>query len=372
MPNPTWKEIAERLSADIKQGRWAVGDRIPSEVELATELGVSRQTVHRAMSELNRNGLVSRQRRNGTVVQGSGGRRTGLIALIMDQSTDFPQADLVRGIQSVLGEEFRVSLYDVGDDAERERLALLRAVDEVDGILVYASSQSGTSEIINQTMARVPVVCVDRLPEGAQCDGVVSDNYVATRRALDPVVKATTAPIAFFSGDNEHVSTVQDRYRAFRDSLGARFDERYERWFPKSLERNPERLVRMTMDSLVALEREGAPGAIFCLQDIYAVAVTDAYERLSLKSPLPLLVTYNDWPPIMLRRAAEMTRIVQPTFEIGRAAAERVLARIDGDRSAPQVRTMASSIWPAAAGSALLLGANDASSQSTEGGRSKL
>jgi DNA-binding LacI/PurR family transcriptional regulator len=370
MRNPTWKEIADRLSTDIKQGRWLVGDRIPSEVELATELGVSRQTVHRAMSELHRNGLVSRQRRNGTVVQGSGGRRTGLIALIMDQSTDFPQADLVRGIQSVLGEQYRVSLYDVGDDAERERQALLRAVDEVDGILVYASSQRGTSEILNQTHARVPVVCVDRVPDGAHCDGVVSDNYAATRRALDPVVKGTTGPIAFFSGDNEHVSTVRDRYRAYRDSLGARFDERYERWYPKSLEQNPERLVRMAMDSLVALEREGAPGAIFCLQDIYAVAVMDAYERLNLSSPLPMLVTYNDWPPIMLRRASEMTRIVQPTFEIGRAAAERVLARIDGDRSKPQVQLLTSDVWPSAVNSAFLMGANEASEKSTEGGRS--
>ncbi|MCC6851721.1 MAG: histidine utilization repressor [Rubrivivax sp.] len=49
-------------------GEWPVGDRIPTEEELAAQFQVSRMTVHRAVRELTADGLVHRRPGAGTFV----------------------------------------------------------------------------------------------------------------------------------------------------------------------------------------------------------------------------------------------------------------------------------------------------------------
>lgn len=65
---PQYREIAERLQADILAGEWPLGSRLPPEKQLAESLNVSRFTIREALSLLEDKGLVSRKRRAGTIV----------------------------------------------------------------------------------------------------------------------------------------------------------------------------------------------------------------------------------------------------------------------------------------------------------------
>lgn len=67
-PNHRYQEIANRLLADIRSGKFAVGDKIPTEHAISREYGVSRNTARHAVQELERLGLISRQRGAGSVV----------------------------------------------------------------------------------------------------------------------------------------------------------------------------------------------------------------------------------------------------------------------------------------------------------------
>lgn len=64
--------LHERIRGDIEDhilsGRWAPGDRIPFEVELAAQYGCSRMTVNKVLTQLARAGLLARRRRSGTFV----------------------------------------------------------------------------------------------------------------------------------------------------------------------------------------------------------------------------------------------------------------------------------------------------------------
>jgi GntR family transcriptional regulator len=60
-------DVRERLLAGMRSGAWADG-RLPPEAELARELGVSRTTVRAALHTLAEDGIVSRRRRHGTIV----------------------------------------------------------------------------------------------------------------------------------------------------------------------------------------------------------------------------------------------------------------------------------------------------------------
>ncbi len=53
-----YQELARKLLADMANGRYAVGDRLPAERDLAAEYGVSRPTVREAIIALEVQGLV--------------------------------------------------------------------------------------------------------------------------------------------------------------------------------------------------------------------------------------------------------------------------------------------------------------------------
>ncbi len=60
MSSARWKKIADAVGAEIESGQLRVGDRLPSESELAARWGVCRMTAHRAMQELQRQGRITR------------------------------------------------------------------------------------------------------------------------------------------------------------------------------------------------------------------------------------------------------------------------------------------------------------------------
>ena len=64
----TRERIAARIRARIAKGQLKVGDRLPSESELAAEFGVARMTIHGALAGLARQGLLVRRPGAGTRV----------------------------------------------------------------------------------------------------------------------------------------------------------------------------------------------------------------------------------------------------------------------------------------------------------------
>lgn len=65
---PIWKSIQDTLSADIANGHYAQGDKLPTEAELSKRFGVNRHTVRRALSEMASNGTVHSRRGAGVFV----------------------------------------------------------------------------------------------------------------------------------------------------------------------------------------------------------------------------------------------------------------------------------------------------------------
>ncbi len=60
--------VVASLLDEMRTGRYAKADRLPAEVDLAGELGVSRTVIRDALSEMERDGYVERVRGIGTVI----------------------------------------------------------------------------------------------------------------------------------------------------------------------------------------------------------------------------------------------------------------------------------------------------------------
>jgi DNA-binding GntR family transcriptional regulator len=101
-PLPMYFQVALDLRRRIGDGEWEPGARIPPEVDLGEEYGVSRVTVRQALAELDKDGLVDRRRGSGTYVCES-------------------QQPLVRDVRlgdgeiaATVGESVRADVMDVG------------------------------------------------------------------------------------------------------------------------------------------------------------------------------------------------------------------------------------------------------------------
>ena len=67
-PAALWRSIHDSLNADIASGRYAPGDKLPTEAALAARFGVNRHTVRRALAALSEAGTIRTRRGAGAFV----------------------------------------------------------------------------------------------------------------------------------------------------------------------------------------------------------------------------------------------------------------------------------------------------------------
>lgn len=79
------QQTAQRLLEELRDGIYAAAAQLPSELELAEALGVSRTVVRDALSELERDGYLERVRGIGTLVN----RDVLMVENRMDQKLEF-------------------------------------------------------------------------------------------------------------------------------------------------------------------------------------------------------------------------------------------------------------------------------------------
>ena len=126
-----WQAIRDTLADEIAQARYAAGDRLPTEAQLAARFGVNRHTVRRALAALAGVfvtphatdyplGRRVRFHRN----LHAAGRMPGRQALMLDTRT----ADAHEAAALALGDGARVHVYEGVSTADDVPIALFRSV----------------------------------------------------------------------------------------------------------------------------------------------------------------------------------------------------------------------------------------------------
>ena len=87
---PIWQQLNQQLMKLISTGFYEKGSRLPSVRELAAEAGVNPNTMQRALTQLEADGLVSTQRTAGrTVTQDEGVIQSVRVRLAQEQITSY-------------------------------------------------------------------------------------------------------------------------------------------------------------------------------------------------------------------------------------------------------------------------------------------
>jgi len=123
-PRQRYEDVADRLVADIRAGRLAPGDRLPSERDLARRLEVGRASVREAIAALQVAGMIETRPGSGSfVATGAAGRSR--------EAHDSSPSDLLEARALLEPAVARLAALRGGPDAEVE--ALLATMEDATG-----------------------------------------------------------------------------------------------------------------------------------------------------------------------------------------------------------------------------------------------
>lgn len=338
---PKHRGISRELAAEIANGKYGPGDRLPSETQLVQRFRVSRPTVARALRDLQDEGLVERRAGSGTYLKpkssaSAPNRQLGLLVTgrnsteILDLTCG-ELAGLARAQNSTLLWEAPGVLQE-GKDLTREGALELcdRFIAEgVAGVFFTPFEHVDGQEEVNQRIADrfakagVPVVLLDRdvrpFPRRSTFDLVGIDNVAGGCLIAEHLIKLGARRLAFVARPNS-APTVNARMAGVREALIAGGLEIPPDWIQLG---DPEeaRFVR----SLIAGRRWDA---MICANDLTAVQLLPGLRKAGVQVPLDLrVVGFDDTKQATLPGAA-LTTVHQPCRDIAITAFRALLERI--------------------------------------------
>ncbi|WHT23718.1 LacI family DNA-binding transcriptional regulator [Crossiella sp. CA-258035] len=288
------------------------------------EPGVHPATAERVLAAIDQLGF----RRNLSARNLRRGSSTGTLGLILEDVANPFYSQLTRAVEEVARAHGRQVLTGSSDeDPSREReLALEFCARRVDGLLVVpAGMQHGY--LVPEMRAGMPVVFLDRPAGDVVADTVLVDNIGGAAEAVRHLAEQGHRRIAFL-GDAPDIFTAAERLRGFREGC-ARAGLQY-----------PEDLVVMGPH-----DEHSVASALRRLLDGRnpATAIVSGNNRITVlllrnfaqRPQRPALVGFDDFeladllsPPVSV--------VAHDVALLGRAAAELLFARLDGDNSPPR------------------------------------
>jgi LacI family transcriptional regulator len=253
-------------------------------------------------------------------------KRSRTIGLIVSDIRNPFFASVARGVEDVAQEQgYTLVLCNSDENADREA-ACLTALESraVDGVLL-ASAGAADEHLSRLVRAGFPIVLVDRdLPElGAPA--VVLDNEGAAYNAVRHLIAGGHRRIAMLSG-RASISTTTERIAGYRRALREAGLEVDERLIVSGASTSEGGAAAAT----IVLDVDPPPSAIFSGNNLMSIGALQAIANRGLVVPDDIaLVGFDDFPyPWSDAFRPHLTTVAQPTYELGRKAAEILVERL--------------------------------------------
>ena len=254
-------------------------------------------------------------------------RRTGILGLVGDRVLTTPYAGrLVLGAQQALDERgyTLVSLYADGDPAREQRHIETLVNRHVEGVIYARMSHQRVT--LPSSLVGVPVVLANAVCDDQAVVSMAPDERAIARTAVRHLVAHGHRRIAFAQTRDATLAS-EGREAGFREELRAAGIEVDEGLVVRSWSNaagGRESGARL-------LNRTDRPTAVFCFNDQVAMGLYQAAATHGLSVPGDLsVVGVDDLSPVAEALWPPLTTVALPHAEMGRLAAERLVAAITG------------------------------------------
>jgi LacI family transcriptional regulator len=305
--------------------------------DVARAAGVSQATVSRVLNGERRVADETRARvvaamerlryTPNAVARGLVTSRTDLVGVVVSDIVNPFYPQFLETIHRELARHDMRVVFSNGDRKPSDEQAATLMEQRVDGI-IFTSVQLDSKVPAQLVTQRFPFVLANRYVDGVDCDLVDGDNEGGARLAAEHLLERGHRRIGVILGHSQ-ASTSRDRFGGFRDRLlaeGVEIDDELLRSGNFSYE-------AAYGEALDLLGQDHRPTAVFCVNDLTALAVLNAARRLRVRVPTQLSVIGFDDIELASWEAFELTTVRQPLSEMARTAVDLLTQRIEAPES---------------------------------------
>ncbi len=339
-----YETIYTTLMKEIKQGKYPVGSRLPTEKELAQQHEVSLITSKKALNILAEKGLINRVPGIGNVVINhqintiNTAQSSKLIGIIMNHSSAFGIKILEGVIRQVDEWGLSVVVKYSFDNSEREDQILDQFLNiGVCGIIIMPCiTEKCNPKLLGLISKGFPIIFVDRYLKELPASFVVTDNEEAAKNAMIYLFALGHEKVAVMSDLIEGTSTLEHRVKGINESYQDRqllIDRSL--WYTNIAESKGGGIIPIeerVINVMKHLEAHPEITAIFALKfDIACIAV-EALKRLGKAVPKDYSVMCFDHPMFNIE-GAFFTHVKQQELEMGKEAVDSLVLQLENPSS---------------------------------------
>lgn len=256
------------------------------------------------------------------------------VGLMLREFTLPVLASFVRAVQNVLrGAEYSLILAGSEDQRQRE-LELLAALSSrrIDGLILTTSSEADEDLLRSREALQVPVVLLDRSVP-ASVDALLIDHRAGIRQAVSYLLNLDHRRIALLTG-SENVRPAAERVLGYRDA----FEEAGMKPAPDLIRTESFTAEFGYKETLTLLGRQAPPTALIAGGIAMLPGVLRAVRQKGLRVPEDVSIIGTCDSDLAELGTPPISVVRWDYAVLGRAAAELLLDRLQGDRHRPPHR----------------------------------
>jgi LacI family transcriptional regulator len=254
-------------------------------------------------------------------------RAAQVIGLVISDITNPFFTSVVRGVEDVAQlAGYSVVLANADEDVAKEsRYLEVAAAEQMAGVLLTPASSKLTSiEVLLER--NIPVVTIDRRLANSPVDSVTVNNRQAALSAAEHLIGQGCRRVGFVAGPVA-INTGASRLAGYRAALRAsgRPDD------PSLVAYADFRTEGGYAATRQLLRSADPPDGLLISNNLMTVGGMQAVVEAGLRVPEDIAVVGFDDANWATALRPPLTVVTQPTYDIGRMAAELLMRRIDGE-----------------------------------------
>jgi LacI family transcriptional regulator, kdg operon repressor len=250
-------------------------------------------------------------------------KSTTTIGVIVANILHTFSTQVIRAIEDICQEaDFHTIVCNADDDPVKERkyIEMLRA-KQVDGIILLPTGDN--VELYNEMLKEeYPIVFVDRTVPNVEIPSMLLDNEKAAGVGVQHFIDQGYKKIGIITNVIRNVTPRMERINGYKQTMAANGLAVREEYI-KSLEVSK---IKEGVGELLSLEEP--PEAILAGNDLTMIEILKYVKEMNVRIPEDLAIIGIDDVSFASFYEPALTIVAQPTFEIGKKAAEFLLNKI--------------------------------------------